>query len=48
MFDDFTLAFCGASSIEEVTQIKKLIKEDRSKWIFRWIQYKTNGEKREK
>jgi len=42
VFDDFTLAFCGASSIDDVTHIKKLIKEDKSKWIERWIEYKTD------
>jgi type IV secretion system protein VirB4 len=42
VFDDYSLAFCGASSIEEVTQIKKLIKEDESTWISKWTQYRTN------
>lgn len=40
VFDEFTLAFCGASSIEEVTQIKKFIADDESTWIKKWLQYK--------
>lgn len=42
LLDDFSLAFCGVSSIEEVLQIKKLIKNDSSTWVSKWIKYKTN------
>ena len=42
VFDDFTLAFCGVSSIEDVIHIKKLILEDNSTWISKWIRYRTN------
>ena len=43
VFNEYTLAFCGTSDVEDVTYIEKLIKDDKPNWIDNWLNHRLRG-----
>jgi type IV secretion system protein VirB4 len=42
VFNEYTLAFCAAADVDDVTYIEKLIKDDKPNWISNWLNHRLN------